>query len=296
VVGSESGSGETTAFRNAFPEPTDQPLAAGGSARGWSVLVFVLGALASLAWAWSDAERLRDERMADLSGHADSSVAAMQEQLQASETMIRSVQAVFMLLPEVSPQAFDRLYERLQPRTRFPSLQAVTWSPRPQAPAAHLVTTQVVPLAGNERVVGLDLSTQPANLVAVEQSRDQDRVLLSGPFRLRQASSQDARVDGITMRVPVYSAGPLPRTIAARRERFTGSVAVSFRVSGLIDDALQGDARQTLHIRIHDITGVSLEAGPEAGALLFDSHPGRQPDESAVTRRDLHYGGRVWRM
>ncbi|QSX80044.1 EAL domain-containing protein [Lysobacter solisilvae] len=275
--------------------------------------------MVSLWWAAADADQLQARRQAELKSHADASLLAMRAQLQDCETLIRSFQAVFATLPVVDHGSFERVYERLQPRVRFPSLQAIAYAPRSEAGGqARYVTALVAPMAGNERVVGLDVGSQPANLRAVERSRDFDRVVLSSPFRLLQFRDADARVDGITMRVPVYSRGTIPRTMAERRTRLAGSLAVSFRVSDLIDAALQGGARDSLHTRITDISGsapvggaptktapigtapigtapIETASGRE-GIFLFDSHPGRKVARTEIVRRELRFGDRVWRM
>nr|MBA2239063.1 EAL domain-containing protein [Lysobacter sp.] len=98
-------------------------------------------------------------------------------------------------------------------------------------------------------------------------------------------------VDGLTMRLPVYSAGPPPQTVAERRARFRGSVAASFRASSLIEGGLPADVRDRMHIVVTDVTdGAALP--------LYDSHP--EPHAGAPASygftRDLHYGDRVWRM
>jgi diguanylate cyclase (GGDEF)-like protein len=96
----------------------------------------------------------------------------------------------------------------------------------------------------------------------------------------------------VVIRLPAYSPGPPPASVAARRARFVGSVAISFRVSQLIAHALPSDAREGMDVRVADVTG-------DAPRTLYRSMA-RHPVGAAGTRdrfrRDLHFGGRTWRM
>lgn len=257
----------------------------------WSVLVLLLGVALTLAWATHAHRKAAAARHADLGRRADATLVVVRQQLKAGELLVRAMQAVFTAAPDIGADAFAQLYRRVQPRERFPSLQAIVYAPRRAGPEGERYPTVLVqPLEGNERVVGFDAARQPPNLAAIRASRDEDRVRMSGPFRLRQFRDDDARVDGLTMRAPVYSAGPIPRTVAERRARMAGSLAVSFRVGRLIEDALAADRRAWLHVRVSDVDrGVPV--------LLYDSHPGAQANGDGMrTTRELHFGGRSWRF
>ncbi|MGH8078108.1 MAG: bifunctional diguanylate cyclase/phosphodiesterase, partial [Lysobacter sp.] len=93
-------------------------------------------------------------------------------------------------------------------------------------------------------------------------------------------------------RLPIFTPGTPPTTVAERRARMRGSLAVSFQISRLIESALPEDVRRTLHIEVSDVTTGSP-------TLLFDSKPmshASQPRPTHVFDRRLQYGGRVWRM
>lgn len=257
----------------------------------WSALVLLVGGMLTLAWALHAHRQLEASRIAELARKADASLEVVHEQLKACELLVRAMQSVFGAAPAIDADEFDRLYRRLHPRERFPSLQAIVYAPRQAGPDGERFPTQLVqPLAGNERVVGFDAARQPPNLAAIRASRDEDRVRLSGPFRLRQFEDQDARVDGVTMRAPVYLPGAIPRTVAERRARFAGSLAVSFRVGTLIEDALAADRRDSLHVRVSDVH----DGSP---VLLYDSHPAEEAQADAPrAMRELAFGGRTWRL
>jgi CHASE1-domain containing sensor protein len=167
--------------------------------------------------------------------------AFLRNQLHACEALARAVQTVFQSSGQVTAQEFAHVYANLRPRERFPSLQALAFARRePRPDGDHYITELVAPEDGNRAIIGLDVNTQPTNLAGVLRSRDDDRAVLSAPFRLAQQDDPAAPVDGITLRLPIFDRGPPPASVAERRQRMVGSLAVSFRVRNLIDDSLPG--------------------------------------------------------
>jgi diguanylate cyclase (GGDEF)-like protein/PAS domain S-box-containing protein len=194
------------------------------------------------------------------------------------------VQTVFIASNDVDAEEFSSLYGNLRPRDEFPSLQAIAYTRRDDG--EHYRSVMVAPLAGNERVIGLDLSTQPNNLAAVYASRDSDRVAMSAPFRLVQAGQPRLDGLGVTMRLPVYSPGPPPRAIGERRARMRGSLAVSFLVRRLIADSIPADTQREMRIVVTDATAGSNE-------VLYDSGG---EGHGRTIGHDIAFGGRVWRL
>ena len=258
----------------------------------WPVLALLLG-LGLTFWLTKDQQRQHEsEHRAALEAVAGTGFVALGERLDACNLLVRSVQTLFLTSQEVTADEFADLYQNLQPRQRLPGLQALAYADaETRADGLHLVTRLVAPVAGNERAFGLDVNDQPSNLAAVLRSRDSDELAMSAPFRLVQVTAPDAHEDGLTMRLPVYSAGPPPQILAERRERFEGSLAVSFHASRLIESALSSEVRESMHVEVVDVTD-------GAARPLYDSHPlphaGGPPALDIV--RELHYGGRVWRM
>jgi diguanylate cyclase (GGDEF)-like protein/PAS domain S-box-containing protein len=204
--------------------------------------------------------------------------------LQACGRLLRAVQTVFIASNDVDAEEFSSLYGNLRPRDEFPSLQAIAYTRRDDGD--HYRSVMVAPLAGNERVIGLDLSTQPNNLAAVYASRDSDRVAMSAPFRLVQAGLPGMAGRGVTMRLPVFSPGLPPRTTAERRARMRGSLAVSFLVRRLIADSIPADTQRQMRIVVTDATATSNE-------VLYDS--GGEGHGRTIVH-EIAFGGRVWRL
>ena len=259
----------------------------------WSLLALALGVTLSLWLAGQQQRRHAADEAVAFQSVAARSHDALVQQLEACGWLVRSVQTLFLTSDDVTPREFDNVYANLRPHERFPSLLALAYAQREaRADGEHFITTLVAPRAGNARVFGLDVGAQPANLAAVLASRDSDQPALSAPFRLVQLADRGMAADGVTLRLPIFTPGTPPATVAERRVRLRGSLAVSFQISRLIESALPSDVRQVLHIKVSDVTdGAALP--------LFESQPVGQAQRTAPTHvfdRRLQYGGRVWRV
>lgn len=272
-------------------DPAGQEESVGLPTWAWSVLALLLGLGVTLWMHNLQQQRTQSQRLQSLEDVVQDAHAALTERLDASHLLVRSLQTLFLTSQEVTAEEFSHVYANLLPRKRLPGLQALVFSEADSGPSGgRHITTLVAPLEGNERVMGLDVADQPTNLAAVMRSRDTDEPTLSAPFRLIQMNAEDFP-DGLTIRLPVYSAGPPPQTVVERRQRFKGSVAASFRAGTLIRGGLPADVRERMHMVVTDVTdGLSLP--------LYDSHPVEHPRMPSIYRfqRDLRFGERIWRM
>lgn len=279
------------AVGTAPPEAADRDEAAlrGLPAWGWALLVLLLGMAATLWAATRQYQHAQARHEAGLRDVVARSEEALASSLGDCALLLRSMQTVFIASEEVSPAEFAAAYAVLRPREVLPSLQAFGYAQRElRADGEHYVNTMIAPRAGNTRVLGLDLGSQPGNMVAVRRSRDSGQPMLSAPFRLAQQAPGEAP-DGLTMRLPVFAPGMFPQTVAERRAGIRGSLAISFRPSMLIASALRPvAARNAMHVVVID----------ESGMVLFDSGRGAHRDDHRGARfvRSLEFGGRRWRL
>ncbi len=292
---------KVTHNRTDAPDPAggrravDNVLAPLASRRGqawiWAALALAGGLAVTLALHQQQQQRqhaqLTDEYV-DLAGKG---YVAVQAQLQSAEWLLRSVQTLFLASDQVTGDEFGDFYENLRPRSQFPSLVALAYAQRElRADGAHYVIALVQPRRGNEVLIGLDINTQPHNLTSLRLSEEHNDATMSAPFQLVNVGDGEA-MEGITMRLPVFSPGAAPRTVVEQRARMQGSLALAFRVSPLIGDAFPADVQRRLDVRIIDVT----DAG--AASVLFDS--GRV---TAATRgkplfdRTLAIQGRRWEI
>jgi len=270
--------------------PEEMPSGRRLSAWLWSMLALGAG----LALTLAACQQQRQQRLAEQSlvqgDMASATYVALQNRLRAAESMLRAVQTLFLASDQVTQGEFANFYRNMRPREQFPSLLALAYAQRESSPHGdRFITRWVQPRAGNEAVVGLDVGAQPNNLAGLLTSRDSDEATLSAPFRPVQQAIGSGTDDGITLRLPVFAPGDPPQTLAQRRQRLLGSIAVSFRASRLISQSLPSDAGRQLRLKLHDVTD------PGHVFALFDSAPG-EPDLTGGFRfeRQLTYGGRVW--
>ncbi|HEY8578002.1 MAG TPA: EAL domain-containing protein [Devosia sp.] len=122
------------------------------------------------------------------------------------------------------------------------------------AAAPDLVVSMIHPLAGNERVLGLDYRTNAAQRGSVMRARDSGRLVLAGPFDLVQGGR------GFVGRFPVYTDG------AAGRE-FWGVVSAVIDVNRLYADSglLTAETGIEFSISVQDTKGLPSTRffGPE---------------------------------
>ena len=244
-------------------------------------------------------DRLRLDRL------AERSFEAVDGQLQTCGLLVRAVQALFLASDDVTAAEFEAIYANLRPREQFPSLQAMAYAERSDRPSGdgepdgrdHYLTNLVAPRSGNEALMGLDVATQPANLAAARFARDADRPVMSAPFQLIQRTGMPGPNDGVTIRLPIFSAGPPPRDLAERRSREIGTLAASFRVSRLIADALPSETQERFRIRVLDVTdgGRALLFEQATQADLGGAEVSATPVADTYVH-DLAYGGRTWRI
>ncbi len=259
----------------------------------WSLVALVVGIGLSAGGAMlhhqslTRAEKVRLERL------AERSFDAVDGKLQTCGLLVRSMQALFLSSDDVTADEFQAMYSNLRPREQFPSLQAIAYAVRSTEEATgaeRYITTLLAPLPGNRRLLGLDISSQPANVEAAHFSRDADRPVMSAAFQLVQRSGMPGPNDGITIRLPVFSSGAQPADVAERRARERGSLAASFRVANLIDDALPAESLERFDIRVLDIT----DGGDRV--LYGRGDPTMSARDTPLFERDVRYGGRTWRI
>jgi diguanylate cyclase (GGDEF)-like protein len=262
----------------------------------WSLGALLLGLLATAAAASLHQDTLARSERAQLALAAERSFTAVQAQLHNCGLLVRTVQALFLASDEVTTTEFDAVYANLRPNELFPGLQALAYSERRPGAAGGrdaFISTMVAPKAGNERLIGFDVGSQPANLRGILRSAQTDQPVMSAAFTLVQRLGLPGPSDGITIRLPVYSTGGPPSAGADRGGRFVGTVGASFQVSGLIERALPPQTRESMDVRVVDVT--DGQRWPLFVSMRMASSS-RLPGQDYRFSRDLRFGGRTWRM
>jgi diguanylate cyclase (GGDEF)-like protein len=148
--------------------------------------------------------------------------AKLEGNISSNVQLVRGLVSVMSTDPHMNQVRFGALVSNLfEERTQLRSVAA----------APDLVVTMTYPLAGNERVIGLDYRRNDAQREAALRARDTGELVLAGPVLLVQGGR------GFVGRFPVYTESPAGRT-------FWGIIAAVvdadrlYADSGLTDDSL----------------------------------------------------------
>jgi PAS domain S-box-containing protein len=153
------------------------------------------------------------------------------------------------------------------------------------------------PFSGrNLRAFGYDMYSEPIRKKAMELSRDNDVVMLTGKVLLVQETNENIQA-GVLMYVPVYQQSMPVNTIEQRRAAIRGWVYSPYRMNDLMAAILGSrdiDNNQRIRLQIYDNNTVA------ANSLLFDSQQNDSlvVDISASTTLSLPYSfnGKEWTL
>lgn len=260
----------------------------------WAVLALLVGLLVTAEIArreWVSQHWHAAELQHSL---ADAAQTRLRAPFDGAAVALRSMQTVFLADDVVTQADFDQYQRNLLMAQMVEGYVLTAFARRYEDPAmpGHPVYRYdfVSPLAGNEVLVGFDIARQPENLKALLRSRDSGMATASMPFTLLQfQGSPGAEGRGITVRMPVYTRGPLPATAEERRDRELGALAVSMRTEPLVREALKGRILEYLDVVIRD-----LDALPGQEVVYATGEP--PADASKVHVRHLDFGGRRWEV
>lgn len=260
-------------------------------ARYWALVVLAIGlALSAYAARWHH-RTLVHERHQQLQRLAERGFASLAEEFQRAGHLVRAAQAVFLASDDVTPAELQVLYTGLSTDRGFPALVALAYAVRERAQVGfdRFITRMVAPLRGNERIIGLDVASQPANMAALERSIGSNLPAMTAPFVLLQFQGTQRR--GVIVRLPVFAPGQVPASAQGRAAAAVGSLAASFDLELMIQAGLRPEAGGQFAIRVLDVSdGVD--------DLLFESAPAAAAGSDRPQRfqHDLAFGGRVWRL
>lgn len=112
----------------------------------------------------------------------------------------------------------------------------------------YFPVTYVEPLAENEAAFGFDLASNPVRRAAIEIARDAGQIIATGRIRLVQEQRDQF---GFLVFLPVYKTGTPPNSIQERRHQLRGLLLGVFRISNVVEEALQ-DLQYNINFYIYD--------------------------------------------
>ena len=278
----------------------DAPVAPGGDLPRyifatplWALLVLATG-LALTGWVAFGEWKGERERVQSLQRSlADAAPVRLREPLAGAALGLRAMQTVLLAsTAQLDQDTFDSYQRNLRSQEWIHGYVLIAFAQR-QVDAAGQATYRyqyVAPLEGNEVLVGFDVARQPENMEALRRARDADAAALSAPFPLLQFRGQRAAGDmGITVRLPAYTPGAMPATVAERRARELGALAVSVRLEPMVRQALYGRILDHMDVEIRDLGALPAHARVFASAPL-------PADPAALQVRRMEFGGRTWEL
>ncbi len=259
------------------------------SARLWGLVALLLGLACSALVAHWQHGKLVEDRHLQLARIAARSAETLNGELAFASQMIRSLQAAFLSADRVTAREFATLHRILDKDHYVPALRLLEYAVRRPTPegGGRYITEMVAPVAGNDALLGLDVSARPNDLEALQRSASSDQPVLSAPFR--HGDPIRGEWLAVSFRLPVFTRGAPPATQGERQDRLTGSVAAIFDVSALLKVGLPPDVLANFNVDVRDV---------QTGTMLFQSviaDPGTQTPWVDLVE-DVRFGERTWRL
>jgi signal transduction histidine kinase len=228
--------------------------------------------------------------------------------------VINSIATYFAASKDVARWEFLAFAEDSLPR--FPAIQALEWVPRVLATERKAfeerawddglygfrikerdsLGNQVIagfrdeyfpvyylePFEGNEQLLGLDPSSEPAYLEALRRARDTGAMVVTGR-RILQSEAGETPVFHIIL--PMYATGRPPSTLEGRREHHIGFSVGIIRIDTMIRKALSGKSTPAgLDVYIFD------ESAEPADRMLYFQASAGNTDAEPMTESGLYRG------
>ena len=241
--------------------------------------------------------RATQERLADAIKSYTDATRALAALFASSDTPVTRLQ-------------FHRYVDRLDLRTNYPAIDAVTYAqvvgdaereafearvradrsvdpkgypafaifPAGRRPSLT-VLTYIEPPAMADGKLGMDIGANPVPAAAMARARDLGGISASGqPVLVRGPTPHAA----LNMRAPVYRGARTPTSVAERRAAYVGGVGVSFSVPALVQGALGKQAGSPLVLALFAAAPRAPTTGGLEGITLQDRL--LYGDESVRTR------------
>jgi signal transduction histidine kinase len=119
----------------------------------------------------------------------------------------------------------------------------------------YLPVTYVAPFQDNEVAFGFDLNSDSVRAIALQSARDKDDVMATGRIRLVQEQRNQF---GFLVMLPLYQTATIPNSVEVRREKFSGVLVGVFRISDVIEEALQ-DLNYSFDFALYDQSAIVSE-------------------------------------
>ncbi|CAN7320417.1 bifunctional diguanylate cyclase/phosphodiesterase [Acidovorax delafieldii] len=280
--------------------------------------VAFLGLVVSLWLAQHQAASMAQIEEARFTQETRAFAEALSQRIAGHTEVVNGLRGLFTANPRLSRLDFERAASEMEVGQRYPGVRNLSftrWVPGrereayearvradtslspdglpqfkihpPGERAEYFVAEYLWPMFGNEGVLGLDISAQPANLAAMRYSRDSGQTVVSAPFDLLQETTHRA---GIVIRVPVFDP-----TAGTAEQRFVGAVASTLRVYDLVQGLGSQGFLNGIAVAMADLGPVRPDSGDAmVRPLLEQTAPGLPGVRPLV--RELGVHDRRWQL
>jgi len=280
--------------------------------------VAVLGLVVSLWLAQHQAASMAQIEEARFTQETRAFAEALSQRIAGHTEVVNGLRGLFTANPRLSRLDFERAASEMEVGQRYPGVRNLSftrWVPGrereayearvradtslspdglpqfkihpPGERAEYFVAEYLWPMFGNEGVLALDISAQPANLAAMRYSRDSGQTVVSAPFDLLQETTHRA---GIVIRVPVFDP-----TAGTAEQRFVGAVASTLRVYDLVQGLGSQGFLNGIAVAMADLGPVRPDSGDAmVRPLLEQTAPGLPGARPLV--RELGVHDRRWQL
>ncbi len=271
----------------------------------WLVLI-LSGCLTIFAWRYSTQEHekrieqrfeVQARQVTDL---IKERMRKYEEALWGGVAMIRTLDG------EVSYPEWERYASSIQLETRYPGINGIgvihalekdevqahleaqrvlrpdfKIHPEHDQPVSYPIT-YIIPVAGNEQAVGLDMAHETNRFTAAKQARDTGVAQITGPIVLVQDTG---KTPGFLFYAPYYRQDT-PDTVEARQREFVGLVYAPFVMRKLLEGVLAQERREV---------GITIS---DLGEVLYDENRPGEPfyDDKPLFQQEITIPlyGREW--
>lgn len=117
----------------------------------------------------------------------------------------------------------------------------------------YIPVTYVAPFLDNQAAFGFDLSSNPIRAFALESARDEGKITATARIRLVQEQRDQF---GFLVVLPLYQIATIPASLKTRREQFQGVLLGVFRISDVVEEALQ-DLSYDIDFALYDQSAIT---------------------------------------
>ncbi|PTT36396.1 bifunctional diguanylate cyclase/phosphodiesterase [Acidovorax sp. HMWF018] len=280
--------------------------------------VAVLGLVVSLWLAQHQAASMAQIEEARFTQETRAFAEALSQRIAGHTEVVNGLRGLFTANPRLSRLDFERAASEMEVGQRYPGVRNLSftrWVPGrereayearvradtslspdglpqfkihpPGERAEYFVAEYLWPMFGNEGVLGLDISAQPANLAAMRYSRDSGQTVVSAPFDLLQETTHRA---GIVIRVPVFDP-----TAGTAEQRFVGAVASTLRVYDLVQGLGSQGFLNGIAVAMADLGPVRPDSGDAMVRPLLEQTASGLPGVRPLVR-ELGVHDRRWQL